>query len=72
MEIEVKDCFLPFLGYTDRASFDFSKLCGTLLGRWGSSASVFFSLCTLLGAMIVSWILSTNFLYYIVYYIYGE
>jgi len=62
-------CVQKLSGHSDKNA-DFIDLCQHLLGRIGSFASIFFSLCTLLGATIVCWILSSNFLYHTVYFIY--
>ncbi|XP_066298612.1 neutral amino acid transporter 9-like isoform X2 [Branchiostoma lanceolatum] len=49
---------------------EFSDVCRHYLGRWGEGCSVFFSLSALLGAMIVYWVLMTNFLYNVVSFAY--
>ncbi|XP_071952040.1 neutral amino acid transporter 9-like isoform X2 [Antedon mediterranea] len=51
---------------------EFSDACRQYLGRWGLYGSVVFSLSALIGAMIVYWVLMTNFLYSSVYFIYGD
>lgn len=62
-------CVQKHFGGSSVGNADFTDICEYLLGRFGALASIFFSLCTLLGAAIVCWILCTNFLYYIVYYL---
>ncbi|XP_064624840.1 neutral amino acid transporter 9-like [Lineus longissimus] len=51
---------------------EFSDVCRYYLGKWGEVASVFFSLFALLGAMIVYWVLMSNFLYNSVVFIYHD
>lgn len=48
---------------------EFAEICGHLLGKWAAWASVFFSLAALLGAVVVYWVLSTNFLFHIVSFV---
>ncbi|XP_033125974.1 sodium-coupled neutral amino acid transporter 9-like [Anneissia japonica] len=50
---------------------EFSDACRQYLGRWGLYGSVVFSLSALIGAMVVYWVLMTNFLYSSVLFIYG-
>lgn len=47
-------------------------LCRKLLGRWAELLARAFSLVVLMGAIIVYWILMSNFLYHSVDYIHGE
>ncbi|WAR24231.1 S38A9-like protein, partial [Mya arenaria] len=49
---------------------EFSDVCREYLGRWGEWVAWVSSLLTLLGGMIVYWILISNFLYNIVTFIY--
>ncbi|XP_077981323.1 neutral amino acid transporter 9-like [Glandiceps talaboti] len=51
---------------------EFSDVCKHYLGKWGEYCSVFFSLSALLGAMIVYWVLLSNFLYHSVKFIHDE
>ncbi|KAH3693263.1 hypothetical protein DPMN_192667 [Dreissena polymorpha] len=51
---------------------EFSDVCRYYLGRWGEWAAWSSSLLTLLGGMIVYWILLSNFLYNIVTFIYHQ
>eukprot|EP00057_Strongylocentrotus_purpuratus_P005308 XP_003730672.1 PREDICTED: sodium-coupled neutral amino acid transporter 9 isoform X1 [Strongylocentrotus purpuratus] len=51
---------------------EFSDVCRDYLGRWGEKISVFFSLSALLGAMIVYWVLMSNFLYSTVTFMFDE
>lgn len=53
-------------------ALDFSDVCRQYLGRWGEYGSVFFSLSALLGAMIVYWVLMSNFIYNTVTFIYAQ
>ncbi|KAL4236476.1 hypothetical protein ACF0H5_004862 [Mactra antiquata] len=49
---------------------EFSDVCRAYLGRWAEVVAFISSLLTLLGGMIVYWILISNFLYNIVSFIY--
>lgn len=49
---------------------EFSDVCRQYLGRWAEVIAFFSSLLTLLGGMIVYWILISNFLYNVVAFIY--
>ncbi|KAJ8039714.1 Sodium-coupled neutral amino acid transporter 9-like [Holothuria leucospilota] len=51
---------------------EFSDVCRLYLGKWGEFISILFSLVALLGAMVVYWVLMSNFLYSTVAFIYGE
>jgi len=43
-----------------------------LLGQWAGYIAKMFSVLVLLGAVIVYWILMSNFLYHSVDYVYGK
>jgi len=43
-----------------------------LLGQWAGYLAKMFSVLVLLGAVIVYWILMSNFLYHSVDYVYGK
>jgi sodium-coupled neutral amino acid transporter 9 len=49
-----------------------AELATLLLGRWAGYIAKLFSLLVLLGAVIVYWVLMSNFLYHSVDYIYGK
>ncbi|KAK7488484.1 hypothetical protein BaRGS_00020269 [Batillaria attramentaria] len=49
---------------------EFSDVCRHYLGRYAEMLAISCSLLALLGGMIVYWILMTNFLYHIVYFIF--
>ena len=51
---------------------EFSDVCRYYLGRWAEIIAFISSLLTLLGGMIVYWILISNFLYNIVSFIYRK
>ncbi|XP_060606237.1 neutral amino acid transporter 9-like isoform X2 [Ruditapes philippinarum] len=51
---------------------EFSDVCREYLGRWAEVIAFVSSLLTLLGGMIVYWILISNFLYNIVTFIYHQ
>jgi sodium-coupled neutral amino acid transporter 9 len=48
------------------------ELATLLLGRWAGYIAKMFSLLVLLGAVIVYWVLMSNFLYHSVDYVYGK
>ncbi|EDV22079.1 uncharacterized protein TRIADDRAFT_29287 [Trichoplax adhaerens] len=56
-------CYVLVIEYTDIAN--------KFLGRWGKYSSLFFSILTMFGSLIVYWILMSSFLYNIVLYIIG-
>jgi sodium-coupled neutral amino acid transporter 9 len=62
--------YTPFV--SDVEILEFSDVCRYYLGKWGEVASIFFSLAALLGAMIVYWVLMSNFLYNSVVFIYRK
>ncbi|PIC34182.1 hypothetical protein B9Z55_013913 [Caenorhabditis nigoni] len=43
---------------------EFSDVCKSLFGRVGEYCAVVFSVCVLIGGVIVYWVLMSNFLYY--------
>lgn len=43
---------------------EFSDVCKSLFGRIGEYCAVVFSVCVLIGGVIVYWVLMSNFLYY--------
>jgi hypothetical protein len=47
-------------------------LATVLLGQWAGYTAKMFSVLVLLGAVIVYWILMSNFLYHSVDYVYGK
>ena len=49
-----------------------AELASMLLGQWAGYIAKLFSLLVLLGAVIVYWILMSNFLYHSVDYVYGK
>lgn len=49
-----------------------AELATLLLGRWAGYIAKMFSLLVLLGAVIVYWVLMSNFLYHSVDYLYGK
>ncbi|XP_074640915.1 neutral amino acid transporter 9-like isoform X2 [Tubulanus polymorphus] len=51
---------------------EFSDVCRYYLGKWGELAGIFFSVATLLGAMIVFWVLMSNFLFNTVSFIHDK
>lgn len=48
------------------------ELCRKLLGRWAELLARAFSLVVLTGAIIVYWILMSNFLYHSIDYLHGK
>ena len=65
---------IPALSITALSNevLEFSDVCRHYLGRWAEVVAFISSLLTLLGGMIVYWILISNFLYNIVAFIYRK
>lgn len=57
---------------SDGKSMEFSDVCNHYLGRGAEVIAVISSLLSLVGGMIVYWILMSNFLYNVVSFIYRE
>lgn len=58
--------------HASSADGEVPELCRKLLGRWAELLARIFSLIVLLGAIIVYWILMSNFLFHSIDYIHGE
>ena len=56
----------------ERETIEFSDVCRYYLGRWGDWAALAFSLCAIFGALIVFYVLMSNFLYNAGRFIHGE
>ena len=67
----VNNCLIIFSAISSEV-LEFSDVCRYYLGRWAEVIAFISSLLTLLGGMIVYWILISNFLYNIVAYIYRK
>ena len=63
---------LLFLAHQGGDILEFSDVCKHYLGRVGEWSAVIFSVIALLGAAAVYWVLMSNFLYNIVYFIYSK
>ncbi|XP_052123756.1 sodium-coupled neutral amino acid transporter 9 homolog [Frankliniella occidentalis] len=59
-------------GSSHDASAEVPELCRKLLGRWAELLARVFSLVVLLGAVIVYWILMSNFLFHSIDYLHDE
>ena len=60
------------LGSEEKETKEFSDICRIHLGRWGDWAAFAFSLCAIFGALIVFYVLMSNFLYNTGRFIHGE
>lgn len=56
-------CFGNFLAYEDTSDWEFPDVCKYYFGKIGQLSSLVFSLVSLIGAMVVYWVLMSNFLY---------
>ncbi|XP_074032317.1 neutral amino acid transporter 9 isoform X2 [Leptinotarsa decemlineata] len=54
------------------ANFDVADLCRLLIGQWAVIVSKIFSLVVLIGGDLVYWILMSNFMYNLVYFLHGS
>lgn len=58
--------------YVDTSSWEFPDVCRYYFGRWGQWSSLVFSMVSLIGAMVIYWVLMSNFLYNSGQFIYSE
>ncbi|XP_068430206.1 neutral amino acid transporter 9 [Clinocottus analis] len=49
--------------YVDASDWEFPDVCRYYFGKFGQWSSLFFSMVSLIGAMVVYWVLMSNFLY---------
>lgn len=49
--------------YIDASDWEFPDVCRYYFGKFGQWSSLFFSMVSLIGAMVVYWVLMSNFLY---------
>ncbi|XP_069573445.1 neutral amino acid transporter 9 [Brachyistius frenatus] len=49
--------------YIDTSDWEFPDVCRFYFGKFGQWSSLFFSMVSLIGAMVVYWVLMSNFLY---------
>lgn len=49
--------------YVDTSSWEFPDVCRYYFGKFGQWSSLFFSMVSLIGAMVVYWVLMSNFLF---------
>ena len=64
--------YLHVLGAKERQTLEFSDICRIYLGRVGDWAAFLFSLAAIFGALIVFYVLMSNFLFNTGHYIYGK
>ena len=60
------------VGSEERETLEFSDICRAYLGPWGDRTAFAFSLCAIFGALIVFYVLMSNFLYNTGRFVYGE
>ena len=51
------------LAYIDTSDWEFPDVCKYYFGKFGQVSSLVFSTVSLIGAMVVYWVLMSNFLY---------
>ena len=61
-----------FLGAKERENLEFSDICRIYLGRSGDWTAFVFSLSAIFGALIVYYVLMSNFLYNTGHFIHGK
>uniref|UniRef100_A0A674NAG0 Neutral amino acid transporter 9 n=1 Tax=Takifugu rubripes TaxID=31033 RepID=A0A674NAG0_TAKRU len=58
--------------YVDTSNWEFPDVCRFYLGKFGQWSSLVFSMVSLIGAMVIYWVLMSNFLYNSGQFIYSE
>lgn len=56
----------------DTSDWEFPDVCRYYFGKFGQWSSLVFSMVSLIGAMVVYWVLMSNFLYNTGQFIYSE
>ncbi|XP_061589538.1 neutral amino acid transporter 9 [Cololabis saira] len=56
----------------DTSDWEFPDVCRHYFGKWGQWSCLFFSMVSLVGAMVVYWVLMSNFLYNTGQFIYNK
>lgn len=58
--------------YVDTSNWEFPDVCRYYFGKFGQWSSLAFSMVSLIGAMVIYWVLMSNFLYNSGQFIYSE
>lgn len=69
------DIFLVFVSFsalTDTSNWEFPDVCKYYFGSFGQWSSLLFSMVSLVGAMVVYWVLMSNFLFNTGKFIYSK
>lgn len=61
-----------FAAYVDTSDWEFPDVCKYYFGAFGKWSSLIFSLVSLIGAMVVYWVLMSNFLFNTGKFIYSK
>nr|XP_023019449.1 sodium-coupled neutral amino acid transporter 9-like [Leptinotarsa decemlineata] len=70
--ITIRRILFDFFQGIPGANFDVADLCRLLIGQWAVIVSKIFSLVVLIGGDLVYWILMSNFMYNLVYFLHGS
>lgn len=58
--------------YVDTSNWEFPDVCRFYFGKFGQWSSLVFSMVSLIGAMVIYWVLMSNFLYNSGQFIYSK
>lgn len=58
--------------YVDTSNWEFPDVCRYYFGKFGQWSSLVFSMVSLIGAMVIYWVLMSNFLYNSGQFIYSK
>lgn len=64
--------FFVFPAYENTSDWEFPDVCRYYFGKFGQWLSLIFSMVSLVGAMVVYWVLMSNFLYNTGQFIYSK
>lgn len=64
--------FLFHQAFVDTSDWEFPDVCKYYFGKFGQWSSLVFSMVSLIGAMVVYWVLMSNFLYNTGQFIYSK
>lgn len=58
--------------YVDTSNWEFPDVCRYYFGKFGQWSSLVFSMVSLIGAMVIYWVLMSNFLYNAGQFVYSK
>lgn len=58
--------------YVDTSNWEFPDVCRYYFGQFGQWSSLVFSMVSLVGAMVIYWVLMSNFLYNAGQFVYSK